>query len=73
MIMGMVEIFKTNVSELSEAEKVIALLQLHFPSYTINFDLHDCDKILRVKGESILINEIEQLVSNTGFQCYVLE
>ena len=69
----MVEIFKTNVDDHSQAQQIIALLKHHFPAFFINFDLHDCDKILRVKGESIPINEIEGLVSANGFQCRVLE
>ena len=69
----MVEIFKTNVDDHSQAQQIIALLKHHFPAFFINFDLHDCDKILRVKGESIPINEIEGLVSENGFQCRVLD
>ena len=49
----MVEIFKTNVDDHSQAQQIIALLKHHFPAFFINFDLHDCDKIPRVKGESI--------------------
>jgi len=69
----MVEIFKTNVHDILQAEKIIELLKTHFPAFMINFDLHDCDKILRVKGESIPINEIEGLVSANGFHCSVLD
>ena len=69
----MVEIFKTNVDDHSQAQQVIALLKHHFPAFFINFDLHDCDKILRVKGESIPITEIEGLVSSNGFHCSVLD
>ena len=69
----MVEIFKTNVDDHSQAQQIIALLKHHFPAFFINFDLHDCDKILRIKGESIPINEIEGLVSANGFQCRVLD
>ena len=69
----MVEIFKTNVDDHSQAQQIITLLKHHFPAFFINFDLHDCDKILRVKGESIPINEIEGLVSANGFQCRVLD
>jgi hypothetical protein len=68
----MVEIFKTNVDDRSEAAQIISLLNHHFPAYTINFDLHDCDKILRVKGEAIPVNEIENIVSANGFSCCVL-
>jgi hypothetical protein len=68
----MVEIFKTNVENSLHAEQIIAMLNLYFPTFMINFDLHDCDKILRIKGESIPIDEIESLVSANGFQCSVL-
>ncbi len=68
----MVEIFKTNVYDVMHAEQLITLLSLHFPAYMINFDLHDCDKILRVKGESIPVDKIVNLVSANGFYCSVL-
>ena len=68
----MVEIFKTNVDDHLQAQHVIALLNRHFPAFMINFDLHDCDKILRVKGEAIPVDEIVNLVSQTGFCCSVL-
>jgi len=68
----MVEIFKTNVTDHSQAEKIVALLKLRFPCYSVNFDLHDCDNILRIMGDSVPINEIEHLVSNEGFYCSVL-
>jgi hypothetical protein len=69
----MVEIFKTNVHDILQAERIIALLNTHFPAFMINFDLHDCDKILRVKGESIPIDEIVSLVSANGFHCSLLD
>ena len=69
----MVEIFKTNVYDVLHAEQVIALLNHHFPTFMINFDLHDCDKILRVKGDAIPVNEIVDIVSSNGFHCTVLD
>ena len=69
----MVEIFKTNVHEIMHAEEIVDLLNRHFPAFMINFDLHDCDKILRVKGESIPVNEIVDIVSANGFYCSVLD
>ncbi len=69
----MVEIFKTNVHDVLQAEKILALLNIRFPAFMINFDLHDCDKILRVKGESIPIEEIVSLVSANGVQCCLLD
>ena len=69
----MVEIFKTNVYDVMQAEQIITLLNEHFPAFMINFDLHDCDRILRVKGDTIPVNEIVDIVSSNGFHCSVLD
>lgn len=49
----MVEVFKTNVTPMSKAKMLIQSIEKHFPDYKTNFDLSDCDKILRVEGENI--------------------
>ncbi len=69
----MVEVFKTNVKKISQANKLVSLLLQHFPNSRINFDLHDCDKILRVKGENFIPEEVMILVKENGFSCKVLE
>ena len=51
----MIEVFKTNVPEVCVAQNIIALLLEHFPESKINFDLHDCDKILRFEGDIITV------------------
>jgi hypothetical protein len=69
----MIEVFKTNVEEACHAKNVIALLLQHFPGSKINFDLHDCDKILRVEGENFAIERVIGLVAESGFTCIILE
>jgi hypothetical protein len=69
----MVEVFKTNVQEFSEAQKLVALLQRHFPDSKINFDLDDCDKVLRVEGNNLRIEKVMALVTEKGFLCTVLD
>jgi hypothetical protein len=69
----MVEIFKTNVQEFSEAQKLVALLRRHFPDSKINFDLDDCDKVLRVEGNNLRIEKVMTLVMEKGFLCRVLD
>ena len=69
----MVEVFATNVHEPAEARTLVALLQQHFPGSKINFDLSDCDKVLRVEGTNICPEEVTLLVTATGFRCTVLE
>ncbi len=39
-----------NVHEQAPAESVIKLLLKYFPNYKVNFDLIQCDKILRVEA-----------------------
>ena len=73
MNFDMVEIFKTNVYDILHAEQIIKLLKHHFPAFMINFDLHDCDKVLRIKGDSIPVEDIVNLVSANGFHCSVLD
>jgi len=69
----MIEVFKTNVDEACHAKNVIALLLQHFPGTRINFDLLDCDKILRVEGENFAVEKVVSLVTENGFNCIVLE
>ena len=69
----MVEIFKTNVAEPVQAEQILSVLQTNLPACQVNFDLHDCEKILRVKGEIIPIDTIIDLVTGTGFICHLLD
>lgn len=48
----MVEVFKTNVEDRDHAATLIAVIQKEFADYSVNFDLEDCDKILRIECNS---------------------
>ena len=48
----MVEVFKTNVKDPHHAAMLIDCIHKSFDGYNANFDLEDCDKILRVKSAS---------------------
>jgi len=69
----MVEVFKTNVRSIRKAKHVIQKLAEEFPAHKINFDLDDCDKILRVQGKNILQEEIINVVTALNYQCEILE
>jgi hypothetical protein len=69
----MIEVFKTNVEEIYQAKNLVDLLLQHFPGSKINFDLHDCDKILRVEGDNFATDQVMILVERNGFVCEVLE
>jgi hypothetical protein len=45
----MVEVFKTNVTDSSLAGLLVSEINRSIGGYTANFDLSDCDRILRVK------------------------
>jgi hypothetical protein len=69
----MVEVFKTNVEGHAAADTLICLLQQYFPCHRINFDLEDCDRILRIEGDDLIVSRIVHLVNKQGFSCHVLE
>lgn len=49
----MVTVYKTNVSSKSKAKTILQKLTKEVSGYKINFDLEDCDKILRIEGINI--------------------
>jgi hypothetical protein len=70
--MIMIEVFKTNVTEHEQATTLLYLLKQKFPGNKINFDLHDCDKILRIDGSDYTVEDIMNLMNNKGFTCELL-
>lgn len=69
----MVEVFKTNVQKKTQSKMLLSVLSETFPSFKINFDLSDCDKVLRVEGENITALRVMMLVNEHGFTCEVLD
>jgi hypothetical protein len=70
---NMVEVFKTNVYAVSNSKKIIELLYQHYPECKINFDLDDCDNILRVEGSVFETEKIKLIVNENGYMCEELE
>lgn len=68
-LIQMVEVFKTNVQKSDEAQVVIKNLLEHFPNAKINFDLEDCDRILRIENETKIALFVINLVKKNGFTC----
>jgi hypothetical protein len=69
----MVEAFKTNVQKKTQSKMLLSILSETFPSCKINFDLSDCDKVLRVEGDNIEALRIMILVKEYGFKCEILD
>ena len=71
----MVEVFKTNVKYQEDANEIIDHIRQAFEGYDANFDLEDCDKILRVCSQTGKIDSkvIIKLVHNAGFSAEILD
>lgn len=68
-----VEVFKTNVANTETAGMLIAHIHSTFSHFNANFDLHDCDNILRVTSHSeIDPSLLIGLLATHGFQAEVL-
>ncbi|MEA5257655.1 hypothetical protein VB264_07660 [Arcicella aquatica] len=68
-----IEIFKTSVSNQRASEEILNLLKISFPHLKMNFDLDDCDKILRIQGHSFCSTNIIEILSNMGHHCERIE
>jgi len=69
---NMVEVFKTNVQCVDESKVIVQRLLGLFPDNKVNFDLEDCDKILRVEGAHVCTDSIIMLLNANGHKCEVL-
>jgi hypothetical protein len=70
-----VEVFKTNVNYLLDAELLVRQIESSFPSYSASFDLEDCDRILRVESRSGFLknNLIIDILKYNNFSAEVLK
>lgn len=73
--MCMVEVFKTNVSSKRAAKTILQEIGLHQPEYKCNFDLEDCDKVLRVENSVGNINAqlIFEILQKSNFEASILK
>lgn len=67
-----VAVFKTDVQQYAQADRLLNLLKQSYPACRINFDLDDCDKILRVEGTTLCCDKIIQLLKLNGYACEAL-
>jgi hypothetical protein len=70
----MVEVFKTTVSDLTHCEALIKQIENAFIDYKVNFDLEDCDNILRVECCSGLVqsSNVIAFLEGLGYGAQVL-
>jgi hypothetical protein len=73
--MKIVKVFKTDVQDQLVARQIIYFLQQTFSHCRINFDLDDCDRILRIESlqGSVEEAEIQLLIARCGHHCEPLQ
>jgi len=73
--MKTVEIFKTNIQNNRDADKITTSLLALYPIYKINFDLEDEENILRVEANKFEIetDEIINYMIGLGYSCERIE
>lgn len=71
----MIEVFKTNVNSRHHAQMLVEEIHSRFSGYRANFDLWDCDKILRIKSEDALVEAagIIELFREKGYHAELLD
>lgn len=69
----MIEVFKTDISNKTTAKAIIKVLKQSFPTSHFNFDLNDCDRILRIESNQNITSVVVEMLNSQGFICEVLE
>jgi hypothetical protein len=65
----MIHVFKTSVISEKQVRQVEPFLKTLMSNEEWNFDLEDCDKILRVETEKVTHETVIALLKSQGFEC----
>ncbi|MBN9286052.1 MULTISPECIES: hypothetical protein [Flavobacterium] len=65
----MLYIFKTSVKTKKDARKIERVFTENEAISHFNFDLEDCDKILRVSSEKLEVTDVTNLITALGYHC----
>jgi hypothetical protein len=66
-------VFKTNVTSKRKAGKAGLVLTSVPAIVQWNFDLEDCDKVLRIVGPGLKPDFVESILNKAGFTCTELD
>lgn len=69
----MIYVFKTSVKTKKHARQLRPHINKILPTDKWNFDLHDCDRILRIDSEENIVPKITGLLNTHQFHCEELE
>lgn len=72
--MEVVEVFKTNVQTHEQANRLTLHIHENFVGCRVNFDLEDCDRILRFQSSTGIIpaDQLIGVMQAAGFQAEIL-
>lgn len=65
----MIHVFKTSVETRQDIGKLTSRLNGLLKQAKWNFDLDDCDRILRVDGTMDLVHPVIRLLQDMGYDC----
>lgn len=69
----MIHIFKTSVRTKNQVRRLQPHINQIMPADQWNFDLHDCDNILRIDSEDNMVQKITCLLNTHRFYCEELD
>ena len=69
----MIYVFKTSVKTKIQARKLKPHIDKILPEAKWNFDLDDCDKVLRIDSEENIVLPIIHVLNDHNFYCVELE
>ena len=69
----MIEVFRTNVVSDERASQLIGIIEKTFEGYKVNFDLQDCDHVMRIAALGMIDNDpVLHVLKNAGVKAEVL-
>ena len=69
----MIFVFKTSVRTKTQIKKLKPHIDITLPKAKWNFDLQDCDKILRIESEEDIVSSVTHLLKTHDHICEELE
>ena len=68
----MIAVFTTEIPTNTQAMQTLELLKVLSPEASINFDLSDGEKILRIDGSKASVKMITEYLQHSGVRCEIL-
>lgn len=70
----MIWVFKTSVNTKTKIKSISGILNSQIqPQGSWNFDLDDCDRVLRIECEKLEIVSLQQALAQAGIDCEELD